>query len=103
MKAVNQQQWEQGIETYPNAVILDVRTDAEWQEGRLPGAQQLDISKVDAFKNAVAEMDRDQHYFIYCRSGMRSANACQYMEQLGFLNTYNLEGGITAWRGPVEK
>lgn len=103
MKAVNQQQWEQGLLHYPQAVILDVRTDAEWNEGHLPGASQLDISKADAFVQAVSEMDRNQHYFIYCRSGVRSANACQYMERLGFLNTYNLDGGILAWRGPIEQ
>ena len=41
------------------------------------------------------------NYFVYCRSGARSAQACQLMSQLGFTSTYNLLGGILEWEGEV--
>ena len=39
---------------------------------------------------------------MYCAAGVRSANACGVMQQLGFENTYNLIGGFSQWDGPIE-
>ena len=44
--------------------------------------------------------NKDEIY-LYCKSGARSAAACQIMGQLGFENVYNLKGGITDWKGEV--
>ena len=50
-----------------------------------------------AFKDRVAQLDRDKSYVVYCRSGKRSASASKIMEDLGFKNVKNMEGGYLAW------
>lgn len=78
---------------HQNDVILDVRTAEEFKQGAIKGAINLDIIG-GAFKQKVAELDRDKTYFVYCRSGNRSEQACKIMSELGFKNLYNLSGGI---------
>ena len=46
-------------------------------------------------------LDPSKVYFVYCRSGARSARACQIMGQMGFATTFNLLGGILEWEGPT--
>ena len=41
---------------------------------------------------------RDEEVIVHCRSGKRSMMACMVLDQMGFTNTYNLEGGILAWQ-----
>jgi rhodanese-related sulfurtransferase len=85
-------------EAKSNSVLIDVRTPEEWSEGIIPGALLMNIMDAD-FPNRINEMDKDKHYFIYCRSGARSANACGYMARQGFSNLHNLDGGIMKWTG----
>jgi rhodanese-related sulfurtransferase len=47
----------------------------------------------------INNLDKNKNYFIYCKSGARSSNACKIMNQLGIPNTYNLIGGIDLWEG----
>lgn len=77
-------------------VLLDVRTPAEFAEGRLAGAQNIDQMAPD-FADRLAELPRDESYVIYCRSGNRSAQARAVMEDLGFTDVVDIEGGILAW------
>jgi rhodanese-related sulfurtransferase len=49
----------------------------------------------------VQKLDKDVTYFVYCRTGVRSANSCLLMKELGFNNTYNLIGGIVDWKGEI--
>ena len=46
--------------------------------------------------------DKDKNYYVYCRSGNRSGQACKIMNQLGFKNAYNLIGGMMQWQGEIE-
>jgi rhodanese-related sulfurtransferase len=48
------------------------------------------------------KLDKNKAYYIYCRTGSRSANTCELMKEIGFAKTYNLLGGITEWEGEVE-
>jgi rhodanese-related sulfurtransferase len=50
-----------------------------------------------SFPGKIAELDKTKSYYIYCRSGNRSGQVCNYMSGLGFGNLYNLQGGIMAW------
>lgn len=101
---LSQEEWAEQLENDDNAVILDVRTDAEVAEGIIPNAIHIDIYKGQAFVNEVDALDKNKNYYVYCRSGNRSGQACQIMEELGFENAYNLEGGILEWTGDlVEK
>lgn len=93
---MNPQQFKTAIETKKNVVLLDVRTPKEVAENKLEGAIVIDFLTED-FAKKVIELDKEKAYYIYCRSGVRSANACQMMSQLGFKELINLEGGILAW------
>ncbi|HRI29249.1 MAG TPA: rhodanese-like domain-containing protein [Chitinophagales bacterium] len=81
--------------THENAVILDVRTWAEYEERHLPGAVNIDIKQPD-FMEEIASLNTEHPYYLYCRVGIRSANACLVMSRLGFNQLYNLKGGIEA-------
>jgi rhodanese-related sulfurtransferase len=93
--------WEQAKQD-PNAVILDVRTDDECALGIIPDAIQLDIYKAAEFMEGLEQMDKSNSYYVYCKAGGRSAQACQIMKSMGFSKTYNLAGGFSSWKGPVQ-
>lgn len=99
---LNQQDWVAQLEADPNAVILDVRTEDEWNDGYIPGAVNIDIYKGQGFIYEVDQLDKSRNYYVYCKAGGRSEQACAVMNQLGFENTYNLLGGMMQWRGAVE-
>ncbi len=80
----------------PNTILLDVRTPTEFTTAHLKDALLIDI-KSPHFIEEIQELDKDANYLVYCRIGVRSANACHYMAQIGFTKLYNLEGGIVDW------
>jgi len=84
------------IETQPKEeiVILDVRTVEEYHEGHIEGAILIPLQKLQ--KN-YAMSDKDRIIIIYCRTGVRSAQASQILVDNGFTKVYNMDGGITAW------
>ena len=98
---LTQEDWVSQFEADENAVILDVRTQDEFNEGFIANAINIDIHRGEDFVNEIEALDKSKNYYVYCRSGMRSAKACEIMNQLGFENAYNLIGGITEWEGDV--
>ncbi len=101
MEDLSQEEWVEQLEKDTNALILDVRTDAEVADGIIPNAIHLDIYKGQEFINALEDLDTSKSYYVYCRSGNRSGQACQIMEEMGFEKAYNLEGGMLDWTGDV--
>lgn len=81
----------------PNAVIIDVRTKEEAANGRIPNAVLLNYRE-DQFEAQIAALDKDKTYFVYCGNGVRSDQAIDIMESLGFKRYYNLVGGFKAWK-----
>lgn len=103
MKNLTQEQWSKEVEQDENAVILDVRTEEEFIEGYIPTAINIDIYKGQGFLDEIEKLDKSKNYYVYCRSGARSAQACALMKQQGFENASNLMGGITDWDGEIQK
>lgn len=101
MKDINKQEWKELTAQDNQAVIIDVRTDDEVAEGMIPNALHHDIFQPQELMAALKDMDKSKNYYVYCRSGGRSAQACQVMDQMGFENTYNLIGGFSEWDGDV--
>ncbi|MCZ6594032.1 MAG: rhodanese-like domain-containing protein [Bacteroidetes bacterium] len=99
MQDLTQSQWHERLAQDDNALILDVRTQLEIEEGRIPKALLIDIQNASDFMQKVNELDKSKNYYVYCRSGSRSAQACMILNSLGFPNTYNLLGGILEWEG----
>jgi len=96
-----QQQWADQLANDNEAVILDVRTSEEVAQGIIPGAIHIDIFKGQGFVYEVDALDKNKNYYVYCKAGGRSAQACSIMNQLGFKNAYNLIGGIMEWEGEI--
>ncbi len=81
----------------PNAVIIDVRTKAEAADGHVPNAVLLNYRE-EEFEKQIAALDKDKTYFVYCGNGVRSDQAIDLMEKMGFKRYYNLVGGFKAWK-----
>lgn len=96
---LTQQEWASNLAEDDNAVILDVRTSEECAEGIIPGALNIDILKGQGFVYAVQELDPSKNFYVYCKAGGRSAQACSMMNELGIENAYNLVGGFMNWEG----
>jgi len=77
--------------------ILDVRTPEEYASGHLDGAANADFRSA-GFREAVSGLNREKAYLVYCRTGIRAGQAAVVMAGLGFLQIYNLSGGISRWR-----
>jgi rhodanese-related sulfurtransferase len=99
MQDLTQSQWLEQLTQDDNALILDVRTQLEVEEGMIPKASLIDIQNASDFMQKANELDKSKNYYVYCRTGSRSAQACMILNSLGFPNTYNLLGGILEWEG----
>lgn len=95
--------WAELQEQTSASVILDVRTAEEFESGYIKGAMNLDIRGGAGFLSSIEKLDKSKSYFVYCRSGARSGQACQLMSQMGFSAVYNLDGGVLAWEGDLEE
>lgn len=78
--------------------IIDVREDFEVEHGVIPGAIHIPLGSVP---EKVEELDKSKEYIVVCKGGVRSANACEYLEAQGFQVT-NLEGGMMSYDGELE-
>lgn len=82
-------------------ILIDVRAPEEKVEGDIEGSVLMNMMEAD-FPMKIEKLDKSKEYFLFCRSGGRSASACEYMNNLGFQTCYNLEGGIRAWNNENE-
>ncbi|NRA94424.1 MAG: rhodanese-like domain-containing protein [Psychroserpens sp.] len=101
MADLSQEEWTSRLIAHNNAVVLDVRTPEEVAQGIIPDAIHIDIYKGQGFIDEVEQLDKSKAYFVYCKMGGRSGQACAVMNQLGFEETYNLKGGFTEWQGEI--
>lgn len=98
---LSQEEWEEQLENDDNAFILDVRTPEEVDEGYIPNAVNIDIYLGQEFVEELKKLDKEKNYYVYCRSGNRSRQACAILNSIGIENAYNLEGGILEWEGDL--
>jgi rhodanese-related sulfurtransferase len=101
MRNINQEEWIDLISEDDNAVIIDCRTSMEWSDGVFENSLLLNINDPQSFMDDVNKLDKEKNYYVYCRSGVRSVQACQVLESVGIETTYNLTGGILIWDGKI--
>jgi rhodanese-related sulfurtransferase len=77
-------------------ITLDVRTPIEFAEGHIDGARLIDFQSGN-FENEIAALDKNATYAVYCRSGNRSGQAVKVMQDAGFSNVFNMNGGVIDW------
>lgn len=79
-----------------SGVLIDVRTPKEYNEGHLEGATNIDFFE-ENFAETMKGKDKNQTYYVYCRSGGRSGKTLKMMKDAGFKKVYDLAGGVIAW------
>ena len=81
------------VKTTKDAQLLDVRTPAEWTEGKVSSSKCINFNDAD-FKKQIEQLDKNKPVMVYCAAGGRSTKASKILEQAGFKQVYNLtEGG----------
>lgn len=91
-------EFEDGIIDNPDGFLLDVRTQAEWeQDGHLENATLIPHTELESREGELPS-DKDALILLYCRSGNRSQDAAQTLLDMGFTNLMELETGINGWK-----
>lgn len=78
------------------ALLLDVRSIAEWREGHILNATHIPLGELPGRLKEL-EKHRGAPVVVVCRSGSRSASACSLLKKQGFEQLHNLGGGLLAW------
>ena len=79
------------------ALILDVRTDAEFASGHIFEARHIVLDKLADSLDSIKKY-REKTVIVCCESGARSGQAAKTLKAQGFQNVFNLNGGLAAWR-----
>jgi hydroxyacylglutathione hydrolase len=83
--------------------VLDVRSDAEWEQGHVPGAKHIYVPHLEEHLD---KLDRDQTIATYCGTGYRASIAASLLQRHGFKSIVNVPGSMTAWKAadlPVQR
>lgn len=80
-----------------DAQLVDVRTPGEFRNGHLKNAMNIDWN-ADDFTEKAKALDKDKPVFLYCMSGPRSTAAAEKLQEMGFKNIYEMQGGMMKWR-----
>lgn len=80
-----------------NALVLDVRDEAEYAAGHITDARNIPLSALDS---RIQELNKfkDKPILVNCQAGMRSGKAVNILQKHGFSKVYNLQGGLNAWQ-----
>jgi adenylyltransferase/sulfurtransferase len=79
--------------------LIDVREPFEYEIARIDGAKLIPLGEIT---ERLGELNRERPIVVHCHSGTRSAQAARLLQQRGFGNVYNLEGGIDAWSDQID-
>lgn len=94
---------DQGVQEFretSGAVLLDVRTPQEYQEGHIPGSVNAPLQTLGGENTLPADLNTP--LFVYCHSGARSGQAVRLLARMGYANVKNI-GGIAAYTGKTER
>ena len=94
VKEIEATELQRRIAAGDDVMVLDIRSDAEWAQGVLPGAEHWAMHLIPL---RMQDLPKDKDVVLYCRSGARSHHACQFLAQQSVDNAINLRGGIISW------
>ena len=97
---ITAQEAKQIMDSEEGYIILDTRTQAEYDEGHIPGAIVISHDEIEEKAEQLLP-DKDQLLLVYCRSGRRSKLAAEALVKLGYTNIKEF-GGIIDWPYEVE-
>jgi rhodanese-related sulfurtransferase len=81
--------------------LIDVREPVEWEINHIDGAQLIPKSSLES-GSGLSELPHDRIQVLYCKTGVRSAEALAAVKKAGFADAVHLQGGITAWAQQYE-
>ena len=96
IRNVSVKQFRNTMDSLQHEIIIDLRTPEELTHGKIPGAIVIDFFGND-FERAIAALDKNKVYLLYCASGGRSGETADLMHNMGFKDLYNLESGFRGW------
>ena len=104
MKNITVEELKQKMDRGEKINLIDCREAHEYEEANL-GGLLLPLGKIQTMQVDEIENLKDEEVIIYCRSGRRSMMACMMLDQMGFINTFNVTSGILEWQdkfGPTK-
>ena len=84
------------LQLHPEAVLVDVREEAEYITGHARDAELLPVDELDAESASLVIGTKETPVLVYCRTGRRSREAAQKLEELGYTEVYDM-GGLVGW------
>jgi rhodanese-related sulfurtransferase len=102
MQTITVEELKQRMDKGEKIHLIDVREPHEYEEYNI-GAKLIPLGQIQTMQVDEIENLKEEELIIHCRSGKRSAMACQILETMGFLNTKNLEGGMLDWQEKIDK
>ncbi len=102
MNTITVQQLQARLNAGEKIHLLDVREPNERVEYNIGGAH-IPLGKIQTMQTDEIDDWKNDEIIVYCRSGNRSGTACLFLEQMGFMNTANLAGGMLAWKENAEE
>lgn len=105
VRELNVEETRARLSANPEARLIDVREDNEWQAGHAAGAQHLGRGIIERDIETQVP-DKDAELILYCGGGYRSALAADNLQRMGYRNVYSMAGGWKAWKesgAPVEE
>ena len=97
MEDLSVEEFSTSMDEKEEAVLLDVRTPGEWEEGYIRGATFMNFHD-KTFSSQLETLDKSKPVYVYCKGGGRSGKTAKMLNEMGFSEVYNLLGGITAWK-----
>jgi thioredoxin 1 len=104
-QSISVDEFDKKLSVTAKAQLIDVRTPEEYTSGHLRNAVNIDYNSGD-FEDLLSKLDKSKPVLVYCLSGGRSSHAANKMQNMGFTQVYNMDGGIMKWNGagkPIEK
>ena len=98
MKTISVDELKELIDTNANYQLIDVRENHEYESANIGG----ELIPMQTVPEHLEKIDKDKQVVVMCRSGKRSANVIQFLEQKGYDNLYNLDGGILDWKAEID-
>ena len=96
IELISPQQVYDAVYSEDSVQLVDVRTPKEFKESHLIGAQNICVTS-DDFSEKVKTLDKSKPVYVYCKKGVRSANAAKKLIKMGFTKIYDMNGGILLW------
>jgi rhodanese-related sulfurtransferase len=97
IREVTVEETQQRLKENPDAKLIDVREDNEWQAGHAAGAEHLGKGIIERDIEEKVP-DKSSEVILYCGGGYRSALAADVLQQMGYTNVFSMAGGWKAWK-----